>query len=145
MIDRLFSALALLVVIAYGVIAFTLIEAPFQYDPLGPESWPRILSVAAALSFAVLLAKPDSFELEISARTWSRVALVIVLLSAYAVTYQSLGFIVATALFCYLMAVFAGGLHMQALVFGVFAGVVGYVVCVRLLELNLPLGVLTIF
>ena len=39
MADRIFAGLLLLVTLAYGFIAFTIIKAPFQYDPLGPESW----------------------------------------------------------------------------------------------------------
>lgn len=145
MIDRVFGVLALLVVLGYGVIAFTLIKAPFQYDPLGPESWPRILSVTAALSILVLLAKPDSFELGIAGKTWLRIAIVLVLLFVYAAVYQSLGFIVATSIFACLMALFLGADGLKAIVFGVVSGVVLYLVCARMLELNLPAGVLAIF
>lgn len=39
----LILACALLAVtLVYGVIAFTAISAPFRYDPMGPEGWPRV-------------------------------------------------------------------------------------------------------
>ena len=62
MIDRIFSALMLALALAYVYIAFAIIKAPFQYDPLGPESWPQILSVYAALCCLYLLFKPDDID-----------------------------------------------------------------------------------
>ena len=48
MADRLFADFLLIVRLAYAYIAWVLIEAPFQYHPLGPEGWPRILAAAAS-------------------------------------------------------------------------------------------------
>jgi putative tricarboxylic transport membrane protein len=142
MADRIFSAIALLVVLGYGIIAFTAISAPFQYDPLGPETWPRILSIVTACCLGMLLWKPDVFQLDIAQKTLFRVVVVTALLFAYASLYEDLGFIIATTLFCGVFAILLGADRLKAVVFGVAAGVLGYGVCAKLLELNLPGGLL---
>ena len=58
MADRVFSGVLLLVGLAYGWIAFTAIGAKVQYDPLGPESWPRILRALLPLHVVWRLVRP---------------------------------------------------------------------------------------
>lgn len=69
MIDRIFASLMMHVTLAYGPIAFTAIKAPFQYNPLGPESWPKILSAVAVVCLLVLLWKPDIDTIGVSRPT----------------------------------------------------------------------------
>lgn len=140
MTDRIFAGVLLIVSLAYAVIAFAAISAPFQYDPLGPESWPRILSIVAIICLLVILWKPDTEELGVARRTWFRLAATVILLVAYAELYQPLGFILSTILFGTAMAAMLGAGVPRALAFGVSAGVAGYLLCVTLLDLNLPDG-----
>ena len=142
MSDRIFAGITLAIIIAYGVIAFTVIKAPFQYDPLGPESWPRILAVAAAICCVVLLIRPDRAQFDSETGTLARIAIVIVMLGVYAAMYEPLGFVVATALYCAAMTRLLGGDWLRASAFGVATGVLGYGICTGLLELNLPTGIL---
>ena len=96
MADRIFAGLLLLVTLAYGYIAFTIIKAPFQYDPLGPESWPQILSVVAVLCILGILRKPDVDSMHVAGKTWFRLGAMIILLFTYAELYEPRGFIVST-------------------------------------------------
>ncbi len=142
MTDRIFAAIALLVVLAYGAIAFTVIRAPFQYDPLGPESWPRILSVVAALCLLAILVRPDRLEGFGGRRQLLQVGLMVLALVLYAASFQRLGFIVSTALFSGVVAWWTGARPLFAAAYGVLFGVLGYLLFVRVLALNLPAGIL---
>ena len=138
MADRIFAGIRLLVTLTYGYSAFTIIEAPFQYDPLGPESWPQILSVVALLCILGILWKPDTERLHVAGRTWFRLGAMVVLLFAYAELYEPLGFIISTILFGGIVARMLGASWIRAGLFGVCAGVLGWVLCVEILDLNLP-------
>lgn len=140
MADRIFGVIALAITIGYGFIAFTIIKAPFQYDPLGPETWPQILSVFAALCCLYIIFVPDRVRLKILGTTLFRIAIVVAMLSAYAYLFEPLGFIVSTALFCLVMSKLLGATNLQAVLFGLASGILGYALCAGLLDLNLPFG-----
>ena len=142
MADRIFGCIALAITLAYGFIAFTVIKAPFQYDPLGPEAWPRILAVAAALCCLFIIFKPEARSFRLPANIRLRISLTIVFLAIYAVLFEPLGFIASTALFCIVFSMTLGATAAKSLVFGVVTGGLGYALCVYLLDLNLPAGIL---
>ena len=142
MADRIFAGLILAVALAYAAIAFTLIRAPFQYDPLGPESWPRILGVLAALCAVWILARPDVRTLGVARATWVRLAILLMLLALYSYAFQPLGFVLSTFGFCLGLSIMLGAAPVPAIAFAAVTGVLGYVVSVWLLDLNLPAGVL---
>lgn len=140
MADRLFASFLLIVTLAYAYIAWTLIQAPFQYDPLGPESWPRILAGAAIPCILYILWRPDAEPFAVTKYTWFRIALMVVLLFAYAELYEPLGFIISTILFGTIVALTLGAPRLGALAFGLAVGVFGYLLCFTLMGLNLPEG-----
>ena len=142
MADRLFSAALLLVALGYTWIAFSAIGARIQYDPLGPESWPRILGVLVSVFLVVRLIWPRAAALELPRGTLARLATALALLLAYALLFQPLGFVLATLLFCTAITVLLGGRPTTALIFGASAGIAVYILCVLLLDLNLPAGLL---
>ena len=140
MVDRIFAGVLLVVSVAYAVIAFTAIKAPFQYDPLGPETWPQLLSIVAIICLLVILWKPDDTRMGVTRKTWFRLAATVVMLLAYSELYEPLGFILATIVFGTALCAMLGAGWLRALAFGVGAGVGGYLLCVTLLDLNLPTG-----
>lgn len=140
MADRIFGSIALVIALIYGFIAFTIIKAPFQYDPLGPEAWPQILSVVAAICCLFIIARPDSQKFKVLGHTLTRIGLVVLFLSAYAVLFERLGFIVSTAIFCLVLSRLLGATGKQAVLFGIVSGILGYGLCAGLLDLNLPIG-----
>ena len=142
MADRIFGCIALAIALGYGFIAFTIIKAPFQYDPLGPETWPQILSVFAALCCLYIIIRPDGGGFKVLGQTLVRIAVLVILLSAYAYLYEPLGFMLSTALFCLVLSRILGATVWQASLFGVASGGIGYLLCAVLLSLNLPQGVI---
>lgn len=140
MADRLFAGFLLIVTLAYAYIAWAIIQAPFQYDPLGPESWPRILAAAAIPCILYILWRPDAEPFAVTRYAWFRIALMVVLLLAYAELYEPLGFIISTILFGTIVALTLGAPRIGALAFGIGVGVFGYLLCVTLMGLNLPEG-----
>lgn len=142
MAERIFAAILLAVTLGYLWIAFSVIRAPIQYDPLGPESWPRLIGLAAVPCWLYILARPDTPSMGTSIRTLARLGLLIGLLFGYAWLYVPLGFILSTFLFCVALSLMLGARPRAALAFGAATGVVGYYVCTGLLELNLPAGIL---
>ncbi|HEY9055782.1 MAG TPA: tripartite tricarboxylate transporter TctB family protein [Aurantimonas sp.] len=142
MADRLFSGVLLLIAIGYTFIAFTVIKAPFQYDPLGPESWPRILGVVAIACLVPLALRPEVDRLGIAGPTWLRLGALVIMLSLYAWLYEPLGFILSTFLFCAGLSLMLGSKLFSALLFSAVTSIVGYFLCTGPLELNLPAGIL---
>lgn len=140
MVDRIFAGVLLIVTLAYAAIAFTAIKAPFQYDPLGPESWPQILSLVAIACLLVILWKPDATVMGVAGQTWFRLVATVIMLAAYAELYEPLGFILSTILFGTALCAMLGAGILRSVIFGVAAGVVGFLLCAVLLDLNLPEG-----
>ena len=142
MADRIFGCIALAIALGYGFIAFTIIEAPFQYDPLGPETWPQILSVFACLCCLYIIILPDGTRIKVLGTTLLRIATLLILLSAYAYLYEEVGFMLSTTLFCLVLSRILGATLLQAVVFSVASGSIGYLLCAVILDLNLPEGVI---
>ena len=113
MADRIFGCIALAIALGYGFIAFTIIEAPFQYDPLGPETWPQILSVFACLCCLYIIILPDGTRMKVLGSTLMRIAILLILLSAYAYLYEPIGFILSTTLFCLVLSRILGGNYLS--------------------------------
>jgi putative tricarboxylic transport membrane protein len=143
MADRILGCIALAITIAYGFFAFMVIQAPFQYDPLGPETWPQILSVVAGICCLYIIIRPDKRGFKLPQNTLVRISLVVILLVLYARLYEPLGFIISTALFCGILTRMLGAAIHRAAAFGICFGVIGHVLCVKLLSLNLPAGLLS--
>lgn len=142
MSDRIFAGVLMVVTLIYGYLALFVIRAPFQYDPLGPESWPQLLAGVMILCLLGLLWKPDHTPFDLQRTGALRLVLMLVLLIAYAELFERLGFVISTAIFCTLNARMMGGKWLSSAVFGVCMGVFGYLLCAGLLELNLPEGIL---
>jgi putative tricarboxylic transport membrane protein len=108
------------------------IEAPFSYEPVGPRAFPMLLAGAIALCGLWLLFK-GRFKAEANpAGANLRIALMLVYCLAYALLFEWLGFIVATALATILVGRLFGGAW-SVLFFFLFD---------RVLDVVLPLGIL---
>jgi putative tricarboxylic transport membrane protein len=142
MADRIFAGVLLLIALGYTFIAFTVIKAPFQYDPVGPEGWPRLLGLVAILCTGYIVVRPDIASMNITPRTLARLVILVVLLFAYAAAFQPLGFIFSTWIFCSVLGAILGATPVRAVVFGAASGILGYIICTVLLDLNLPAGIL---
>lgn len=142
MSDRLFAGALLAVILAYSAIAFTQISAPIQYDPVGPEGWPRILGVLASVALVFVVVRASRKVLAPDRRTILTLVATLALLALYARLFQPLGFVLATILFCSPLMMLLGARPLSALGSGSAIAVAAYLICTRLLDLNLPAGVL---
>jgi putative tricarboxylic transport membrane protein len=142
MADRIFAGVLLLIALGYTFIAFTVIKAPFQYDPVGPEGWPRLLGLVAILCTGYIVVRPDIASMNITPKTLMRLVILVVLLFAYAAAFQPLGFVFSTWIFCSVLGAILGATPVRAVVFGAASGILGYIICTVLLDLNLPAGIL---
>ena len=142
MADRLFALAVLIIATGYTYLAVAVIRAPFQYDPLGPETWPRILGAVAILCALTILVRPDVSRFNLPRGSWLKLGLLTGFLLAYAQLYVPAGFIPATFVFMAAVSRILGARWLPALGFAAGIAVVGYFLCTRLLALNLPAGVL---
>ncbi|MDY8110307.1 tripartite tricarboxylate transporter TctB family protein [Fulvimarina sp. 2208YS6-2-32] len=140
MADRIFAGVLFFVALGYTYIAFFILQAPFQYDPLGPESWPQILGIVALLCLAYILIRPDTEGFDLDLPTGGRLVALFVFLMGYAYLFQPFGFIISTFLFCAALSLMLGAKPLAAVVFSAATGVFGYFICTILLDINLPAG-----
>ncbi len=140
MADRVFTSVLLALTAGYAWFAFTVITAPFQYDPLGPESWPRLLAAVLVPCLLVVFVRPDTHALDVDRRSLVRLVATVALLIAYAELYEPFGFAFATFGFCTALSLLLGARTLRAVGFGAVAGALGYLVGAGLLGLNLPAG-----
>ena len=140
MSDRIFAAALGIIVLIYGWIALNTIKAPFQYDPLGPESWPQLLALVMLICLVLLLWRPDAASFDLTQPSALRLLAMLGLLIGYALLFKPLGFILATFAFAALNSRMLGASWRGALAFGFGMGVGGYVISAGLLDLNLPDG-----
>ncbi|HEX4944018.1 MAG TPA: tripartite tricarboxylate transporter TctB family protein [Usitatibacteraceae bacterium] len=139
MSDRVFAFLWLVVCAAIAWLA-RMIEAPFSYEPIGPRAFPLLLAALMALSAAWLLVRPDREP------DWPRGALraksllLIVAFVAYAMFFEWLGFVVATALATVVIGRLFDGSWKGCVLAGIALGGGLWYFFDRLLDVTLPLG-----
>ena len=139
MSERLFGALLLAFSIA-GIWLGWDLQAPISYEPIGPKAFPLlVLSLLAACAVALLFDKRGG-------TTWPprhvlmRIGLLFIVLLGYALLFERLGFIVATALATMPIARAFGGTWRQAALAGAGLGLGLFVLFDKLLDVVLPAG-----
>ena len=139
MSERLFGALLLAFSIA-GIRLGWDLQAPISYEPIGPKAFPLlVLSLLAACAVALLFDKRGG-------TAWPprpvlmRIGLLFVVLLGYALLFERLGFIVATALATVPIARAFGGSWRQSVLAGAGLGLGLFVLFDKLLDVVLPTG-----
>lgn len=116
--------------------------APFAYEPVGPRAFPMLLASVICLCGLVLLVKGGSPVAHNSQSANLRITLMVVIIAAYGMLFQTLGFVIATALMTAFVARLFGGTWLKSIVAGLIMGVVFYVLFDRVLDVVLPVGLL---
>lgn len=140
MYDRLFGAVWLLLCAGLAVIAWGF-QAPFSYDPVGPRAYPLLLLALMAAGSLWLILRPNHFEHLLSRHQSLRALLCVLVLLAYALLFEPLGFVPSTALAAATLGLLFGGKPLACVISGVLMGVLLYVLFDLLLDVPLPLGV----
>jgi len=130
---------AWLAVIAWGF------QAPFAYDPVGPRAYPLLLLALMGAGSLWLVFKPGMLEQRLDLPTALRSALCVVVLLAYALTFEPLGFVISTSLATFALGLLFTGRPLPCAVSAVAMGVLLYVLFDLLLDVPLPLGLLEAF
>ncbi len=140
MIDRAFGVflLCLGLYMVYGGIS---LEVPFSYDPLGPSAFPIGIGALLAVLSLFVIAKPKKTDFP-DLNTNLKTILIVVLLFLYQLSFDYLGFLLATALLVFCISRIFKGTTSQALASGVGVSVVVYGIFSFLLEVPLPMGVI---
>lgn len=141
---RLFSAIWLLLCAWLAILAWGF-QAPFAYDPVGPRAYPLLLLALMGLGSLWLVYKPGMLEQRLNLSAAARSALCVVVLLAYALTFEPLGFVLSTALATFGLGLLFTGRPLPCAISAVLMGVLLYVLFDLLLDVPLPLGLLEAF
>lgn len=141
MSDRIFGLIWLAVSITIGALAWR-IHAPFSYEPVGPRAFPLLLAGLMAACSVWLMLRPGPPVRWPNRATFKRIVAMFVMLLAYALVFQWLGFMLATALLTIGIGRLFGGSWKLCVAGGVGMGISFYVLFDRLLDVVLPVGTL---
>lgn len=140
MTDRIFALILLGFCAAAGRVAWG-IHAPFAYEPVGPRAFPLLLLFLLALCAVLLPLRrrtapiwPDNLAL------WLKITACFSLLFAYGYVFESLGFVLSTAIMITLLARLIGATWKQGALFGIAGGIGFYYFFDKLLDIVLPVG-----
>lgn len=138
---RLFSAIWLLLCIWLAFVAWGF-QAPFAYDPVGPRAYPLLLLGLMGAGALWLIIKPGLMEQQLHIPTVKRSAMCVLVLLAYALTFEPLGFVLSTCVAVFLLGLLFTGRPVPCLISAVLMGILLFLLFDYLLDVPLPLGVL---
>jgi putative tricarboxylic transport membrane protein len=139
--DRTLGLLAIVLAAAMGFAAWGY-AAQVEYEPVGPRAFPLLLAALIGLCGAWLVFRPSHHAAFGSRAQMRNVGICAAAVLAYAVLFQVLGFVIATALMAIPVGRLFGGTWRQSVLTGVGMGMVMYVLFDRLLDVVLPMGLL---
>lgn len=140
MIDRLFGVFLLLLGLFF-VWGGSSLEVPFSYDPLGPKFFPITAGGLLSLLSLFIIMKPKKIDFpEFS--TMTKTGLIVLLLVIYQLTFQPLGFILATAVLVFFLSRIFKGTSLQALGSAIGVSLVVYLIFGIALDVPLPHGII---
>lgn len=141
MTDRLLGAAC--VALGLGMaLAARHYAAPFAYEPIGPRAFPLVLAGLLAAAGLWLLLRPASQAAGARPLPLMAIGACWLTLMLYAVLFQRLGFVIATALLSMPVALAFGGTWRQGAATGVGLGLGLYLLFDKALDVVLPLGLL---
>ncbi|REC93602.1 tripartite tricarboxylate transporter TctB family protein [Kushneria indalinina] len=145
--QRLFLV-ALLVVYAVLAYAATTYEAPFSYEPVGPRAFPLLLLILLAAGTVYLMIRPgqmaeENADTPLTGQVLGRLVLCVLALALFAFFFEKLGFIVSAFLFAIAMCRLYNGGWVTSVITGAVMSVAFYMLFDRVLDVPLPLGVLS--
>lgn len=146
LVERLFSAVMLVACLALLYLAWGY-TAPIAYDPIGPRPYPVLLLSLLAVFSAVLAFRPKKFIQTIDLG-WSKpivknVVLCIGAMLFYAIFFEKLGYVVCTILTAWAIGLLFNGKIFHTLIASAIMAVLTYLLFDKLLDVSLPLGVLS--
>ncbi|OHV12880.1 tripartite tricarboxylate transporter TctB family protein [Kushneria phosphatilytica] len=140
--DRILGVLMLLLAVAYGWQAQQ-IPVPFGGGgPVGPSTFPTLLAVVLGLTSLYLMLRPDPDNAWPLGRTLGEMLVAVLVLIAYTLALEPIGFPIATTLAVGILCWRMGARPLPAFLVGLGGAVIGYIAFNFGLELTLPAGLL---
>lgn len=139
--DRILGAVCVAAAVAMGVAAQGY-AAQIAYEPVGPRAFPMLLAVLIGAAGLWLFVRPSDHYAAIEAGRLPMLIATVAATLLYAVLFQWLGFVLATALMAVPVGMAFGGTWWQSLVGGVGLGLGFFLLFDKLLDVVLPTGVL---
>ena len=137
MSDRIFAVAWLGVCLLIAVQMWNLV-VPFSYEPVGPKAFPALLAMLMASCCAVLLIRPDNDARFPAGPLLQKGVLLIGALIGYALVFDRIGFLPATAAMVLAVARLFGGTWKSSAISAVLIAVLVFVVFDSLLDVSLP-------
>ena len=145
MSDRVLGAFALVLALAYGLYARTF-ESGLQVamDPLGASTFPYLLAIVLGIAGIYLVVRPDPSPHWPDRRHLLEMAATILVLIAYAMVLEAIGFVLATFAAVAFIGWRLGARPVGATVNGALVAIALYTLFDQVLGLPLPLGPLDV-
>ncbi|WP_148255102.1 tripartite tricarboxylate transporter TctB family protein [Aidingimonas lacisalsi] len=140
--DRIFGVLMIVLAVAYGWGATQFPESFGGSEAVGPSTFPFLLAAVLVLSSLYMIVRPDPDNAWPWSRTGIELIVAVVVLVLYAMLLQPLGFIISTSLAVGILCWRMGAVPIKAVVTGVSAAVVVFLLFNFALDLSLPMGLL---
>lgn len=139
MTDRLLGAVC---VVASAAMAWAAQDyaAAISYEPVGPRAFPLLLSVGLCLCGLWLVLRPTAGAETFHGVPWKSTSLCAATVLVYALLFQWLGFVLATALMALPVGMAFGGSWKQSLIGGAALGGVLFLLFDKVLDVVLPAG-----
>lgn len=118
------------------------LEAPFAYEPVGPRAFPLLLAGLIGLCGLWLLARGKDEAEPNPPGANSRIALMAGFVVVYALVFEPLGFVMATALMCLCVGRLFGGTWRNCVIGGIGLAIAFYLLFDKVFDVVLPMGVL---
>lgn len=143
MSDRLLGAVC---VVASAAMAWTAQDyaAAISYEPVGPRAFPLLLATGLALCGLWLVLRPTAGAEAFRGVPWKTTALCATAVLFYALLFEWLGFVLATALMAVPVGMAFGGSWRQSLTGGASLGLVLFLLFDKLFDVVLPTGLLSL-
>ncbi|MCO7504744.1 MULTISPECIES: tripartite tricarboxylate transporter TctB family protein [unclassified Pseudomonas] len=147
-LQRLFALTLLAACAALAVMAWPY-QAAFSYEPVGPRAYPLLMLGLMAIALLYLAIRPTPIvrkddEPELDRASLIKIGLCTGLLLVFAATFESLGFILSSALIGIPMARLYGGRWLPSAVIVGLMSIALYLLFDRAMDVPLPLGLLDV-
>lgn len=147
MSQRIFGVVLLLACAGLSIVAWGY-HAPFSYEPVGPRAYPLLLLILMGLGAVYLLVKPasntsHSDEPPLDRHVIRKVVSCVAIFTLYAALFEPLGFVPASLIFGIAMARLYEGTWKASVISGVALAIGLYLLFDKILDVPLPLGILS--
>jgi putative tricarboxylic transport membrane protein len=120
------------------------LEAPFAYEPVGPRAFPLLLAVVIGLCGLWLLARGREHAEPNPPGANLRIVGMVGLVAAYGLIFETLGFVLSTALMTVFVGRLFGGRWRSCVIGGIGMSVLFYLLFDKVFDVVLPMGLLNV-